>query len=199
METPVNRSGTSALDEGSALSRRLRNVLVALGAIAIGAVFFFSMQSGSAAGSLEKQARAATPLEIATANGKPTLLEFYADWCTTCRAMAPELADVKAEFAGDLNFAMLNVDNTKWLPELLRYRVDGIPHFVYLDRSGEPVGMAIGEQPRSLLEENLQALVVGEALPSVRRGRTSELDTPGFEAPPAGNADPRSHGAQVRS
>jgi thioredoxin-like negative regulator of GroEL len=90
---------------------------------------------------------------------------------------------------------MLNVDNTKWLPEILSYRVDGIPHFVFLGTDGQPVAQAIGEQPRSVMEENLVALASGVALPNAEAtGQTSAFSAP---VAPSSAADPRSHGSQV--
>jgi len=43
---------------------------------------------------------------------------------------------VEAAVSDSVNFVMLNVDNTKWLPEILKYRVDGIPDFVFLNKDG---------------------------------------------------------------
>lgn len=183
--------------EPTPLDRRLRNAAILCGALAIAITLFFSSQAESASTSLDTQARASTPLEVATRNDKPTLLEFYANWCTTCQRMAGDLASLKSEYADAANFVMLNVDNDKWLPELLEYRVDGIPHFVYLDASGTPVAQAIGEQPRPILAENLDALIASRPLPHARdRGSTSPLDA--AAVPNAGSADPRSHGAQVQ-
>jgi len=54
------------------------------------------------------------------ANGKPTLIEFYANWCS--QAMAPIW--LTAKYPDSVNFVMLNVDNTKWLPEILKYLVE---------------------------------------------------------------------------
>ncbi len=92
-------------------------------------------------------------------NGKPSLMEFYANWCTSCQAMAGDLAQLKQEYQEEINFVMINIDNSKWLPEILNYNVDGIPHFVFLDNQGQPITEAIGEQPLSRLRANLQVLL----------------------------------------
>jgi thiol-disulfide isomerase/thioredoxin len=142
--------------------------------------------------SLAALAAEAVPWEEAQANGKPSLVEFYADWCITCRSMAPLLANLKKEFAQQINFVMLNVDNPKWLPELSRYRVNGIPHFLFLDSQGEVVGSAIGEQPASVLRANLLALAAGDPLPLTQPGPVSALQLVGLASPLS--PDPRTHG-----
>ncbi|GAB4225396.1 MAG: thioredoxin family protein [Stanieria sp.] len=177
---------------------RLRNILLALTAIALSISLFFSSQTQTSANSLETQAQQSTALEVALSNGKPTLTEFYADWCTTCQAMAEDLAAIKQKYQNSVNFVMLNVDNTKWLPEILRYRVDGIPHFVFMNQTGEAIAEAIGEQPRPILEANLDALVAQNSLPYANStGQVSQVDR-SISAAKNSKDDPRSHSAQVQ-
>ncbi|NDJ19279.1 thioredoxin family protein [Myxacorys almedinensis] len=175
---------------------RVRNFLIALAAIALTVVFSLSLKTQTTSVSLSAMATASVPLEVALGNGKPSLMEFYADWCTSCQAMAPELKSLKDQYSDRVNFVMLNVDNEKWLPEILSYRVDGIPHFVYVSDDGRSIGQAIGEQPRNIIEDNLIALTTGTALPHAQgTGQTSEFSAPVSQQ---GNAsDPRSHGSQV--
>ena len=52
--------------------------------------------------------------EIAFTNGKPTYLEFYAEWCEICKEMASEVTELTEDFDNEINFVFLNVDNPKW-------------------------------------------------------------------------------------
>jgi thioredoxin-like negative regulator of GroEL len=165
-------------------------------AIVLSTAIFLGLQLGTDSGSLEALAANAVPMEVALQNGKPTLMEFYANWCTACQAMAKDMTELKQAYGQRVNFVMLNVDNTKWLPEMLQYRVDGIPHFVFLDAEGQPLVSAIGEQPRSIMAGNLEALATAQPLPYTQaRGRVSEVEA--ARAPQSGSDDPRSHGSQV--
>jgi thiol-disulfide isomerase/thioredoxin len=179
---------------------RLRNFLIALVAIVLGVALFFGLQTETGAMSLDTQAEESTPLSVALTNGKPTLMEFYANWCTSCQAMAKDLGELKQEYGNSVNFVMLNVDNTKWLPEILNYRVDGIPHFVFLGTDGKSIAQAIGEQPHQVMQANLNALVAALPLPYTKtNGQVSDFDAP-VSVPTSSStqADPRSHGAQVK-
>ncbi len=188
-------SATSA--PKASLSAQIRNLLIVLAAVVLSVSVFLGLQTQSQSVSLDSLAETATPLEVALQNGRPTVMEFYANWCTSCQAMAPEMDALEEQYGEQVNFVMLNVDNTKWLPEILHYRVDGIPHFVFLDKSGEAVANTIGEQPQTIMAANLDALVAETALPFAKAsGQVSAFNQP--IAPKAGgNDDPRSHGSQV--
>jgi thiol-disulfide isomerase/thioredoxin len=191
-------TSTSTQTPETSLGQRIRNSLIALVALGLGVLLFLGTQTQTGAVSLDAQAEASTPLEVAISNDKPTLMEFYANWCTSCQAMAKDLGELKEKYADSVNFVMLNVDNSKWLPEILNYRVDGIPHFVYLSQDGNAIAQAIGEQPRSILEANLDALVASVPLPYTQgSGKVSEFAAP-VSATNTTPDDPRSHGAQVK-
>jgi thiol-disulfide isomerase/thioredoxin len=181
---------------------RLRNALIAIVAIVLAAAFAISLKTQSNAASLPAMAKASMPLEVALRSNKPTLMEFYADWCSSCQAMAPAMAELKASYGDRVNFVMLNVDNEKWLPEVVTYRVDGIPHFVYLQADNETLAQAIGEQPKSILEENLLALADGQPLPIATNQVIAEGQTSAYKPPSVvtkqSSDDPRAHGAAVK-
>ncbi|KAB1214637.1 hypothetical protein CJ030_MR5G002868 [Morella rubra] len=48
--------------------------------------------------SLKDLSAAALPYEEALSNGKPTVVEFYADWCEVCRELAPDVYKIEQQF-----------------------------------------------------------------------------------------------------
>ncbi|PON74497.1 Thioredoxin [Parasponia andersonii] len=142
--------------------------------------------------SLKDLAAAALPYDEALSNGKPTVVEFYADWCEVCRELAPDVYKVEQQFKDRVNFVMLNVDNTKWEQELDEFGVEGIPHFAFLDKEGNEEGNVVGRLPQKYLLENVDALARGEAsVPHARIvGQYSSAEARKVHQV----VDPRSHG-----
>jgi thioredoxin:protein disulfide reductase len=81
-------------------------------------------------------------LREAKAQGKPTILDFYADWCTPCREL-DEVTFHQADVVllAEKSFSMVKVDVTKgdnpYHEELLKnYGIKGVPTIVFLDAQG---------------------------------------------------------------
>ncbi len=189
-ETPAVRS-----DPTSPLGRRERMLLAAVAAIL--ALLLLWMRGGlNPAGQLEQLARQSPPLPVALADGRPTLVEFYADWCEACRSMAPAMEKLEQRHRGSLDVVMLNVDNPRWQPEVERYEVNGIPQLELFDAAGQPVGRSLGARSAGELESLVGALLSDAPLPALAGvGATSRLGSEAQGGAPApAMANPRSHG-----
>lgn len=89
---------------------------------------------------LERLARQSPDLGVALANGRPTLVEFYADWCEACRAMAPAMDRLEQQHRGAMDVVLLNVENPRWQAEVERFDVNGIPQLELFDAGGAAAG-----------------------------------------------------------
>ncbi|MGK7876208.1 MAG: thioredoxin domain-containing protein [Xenococcaceae cyanobacterium] len=112
-----------------------------------------AMSNSSVAGlvAIKEMAQQSVPYEVALANGKPTLLEFYADWCTTCQSMAPTLSKLHQQYGERVNFVMLNIDRPEWIPQLKQYQVTGVPQFIFLDSNQEVQKNLVGKVPETII------------------------------------------------
>jgi len=180
-------------DSTPALGRRERLVLAALAALL--AVVLVLLRGGlQPAAPLEQLARQSLDLPVALTDGRPTLVEFYADWCEACRAMAPAMETIEQQHRGELDVVLLNVDNPRWQPEIDRYEVNGIPQLELFDAGGTAIGRSLGARSRSELEALSSALIAQTPLPSLSGVGSLSALSPGGAISTAVVAGPRSHG-----
>ena len=174
------------------LGRRERIVLAALAALL--AVGLLWLRGGlQPAAPLERLARQSLDLPVALSDGKPTLVEFYADWCEACRTMAPAMETIEQQHRGELDVVLLNVDNPRWQPEIDRYEVNGIPQLELFNAGGTAVGRSLGARSASELAALSGALIAQNPLPELPGvGTLSSLGADGTGTTTM--AGPRSHG-----
>ena len=174
------------------LGRRERLLLAALAALL--ALALFLLRGGlQPAAPLELLARQSLDLPTALNDGRPTVVEFYADWCEACQAMAPAMETIVKEHHDQLDVVLLNVDNPRWQPEIDRYDVNGIPQLQLFDASGTTVGRALGARSKPELDAISSALIANTPLPELA-GLARQSNLSGLSPQPAAAmAGPRSH------
>lgn len=86
-------------------------------------------------------------------NQKPTVLEFYADWCNTCQGMSSIMNSLEQEYADKINLVMLNIDDPQWQKVIKQYQVTGVPQFTFLDANKQTIDTLIGRVPKQIMAQ----------------------------------------------
>jgi thioredoxin 1 len=86
----------------------------------------------------------------------PAIIDFWAEWCAPCRAIAPIVKDLAAQYAGKVKIVKMNIDENPSTPG--RYGVRAIPT-VLAFKGGTVIEQITGARPRSAFEEMVRKLL----------------------------------------
>src|SRR5918994_3115609 len=82
------------------------------------------------------------------------MVDFWAEWCGPCKAIAPVLDDLTREAGGRVTLAKVNVDENHGLAA--RYGIRSIPTILFF-REGAVVDRVLGAAPKALLQSIVNA------------------------------------------
>jgi thioredoxin 1 len=83
-----------------------------------------------------------------------TLVDFYADWCGPCKAIAPIVAELADEMNGKASIAKVNVDDAQGIAG--EFNVASIPTLI-LFKDGKEVKRVVGIKDKNSLRDMIQA------------------------------------------
>jgi thioredoxin 1 len=83
-----------------------------------------------------------------TDSGQPVLVDFFAEWCMPCKAMAPDVEAVAKEYQGRLRVGKLNVDDHSEIAA--QYGITAMPTLIVL-KGGRVVDQRVGKMSKDAL------------------------------------------------
>jgi thioredoxin 1 len=78
----------------------------------------------------------------------PVLVDYWAEWCGPCKAIAPMLEEIAKDYGGKVKIAKLNVDENS--ATATKYGIRGIPTLM-LFKAGDVAAQKIGALSKSQL------------------------------------------------
>lgn len=81
---------------------------------------------------------------------KPAIIDFYADWCSPCKMLAPILEEIDKEYNGKIQIYKINTEEEQELS--YAFGIQSIPSILFIPLDDQP-RMAVGALPKNNLEE----------------------------------------------
>jgi len=99
-----------------------------------------------------------TPNEWKYLGDKPAIIDFYADWCGPCRAVAPVMEELAEEYSGKIYIYKVDTDKEQELAGVFGIR--SIPSILFVPMTGQPQ-MAQGALPKSEIKKAIDEFLLG--------------------------------------
>lgn len=79
-------------------------------------------------------------------SNKLSVIDFWAEWCGPCRAIAPVIEELAKEYDGKVNVGKVNVDHNPQVS--MNYGITSIPAILFV-KGGQVVDKLVGAQPKA--------------------------------------------------
>ena len=89
---------------------------------------------------------------IEASRAQPVMVDFWAEWCGPCHALAPTVAEIAQDYSGKLKVVKLNVDEN--MSSAGRFNIRGIPTLLIF-KSGQVADQIVGAVPKEQITKVL--------------------------------------------
>jgi len=101
----------------------------------------------------------ANPKEWKYLGDKPCIIDFYADWCGPCKAVAPILEELAKTYDGQIYVYKINTDQEQELAGAFGIR--SIPSLLFVPMNDKPQ-MSVGALPKAQMVEAINSILLGK-------------------------------------
>lgn len=158
----------AAEDSEEGLNNRRRQLALAIASPLLGAALFAAKKNAKKdpVAILRAMERRSPPIQVALASGLPTVIEFYAQWCGDCKAMASSMEELEQVYGnGKVNFVVLDAEKAENAKLVGYFRVDAIPHLAFINGDKTLQTTLTGYLPKKVMEKQLLAFSERKQLP----------------------------------
>lgn len=85
---------------------------------------------------------------------KPVVVDFWAEWCSPCKRIAPMLEELATEFDGRAKIVKVDIDANRELAE--RFRIQSIPTLLFF-KGGQVVDTIVGVDQKQNIKKKIEA------------------------------------------
>ncbi|MEN8203908.1 MAG: thioredoxin [Bacteroidota bacterium] len=86
----------------------------------------------------------------------PAIIDFYADWCSPCKIIAPILEELKEEYGDKLDIFKVNTEEQRELSSV--FGIQSIPSLLFIPKEGQPQ-MAMGALPKETFKQAISEVL----------------------------------------
>lgn len=88
------------------------------------------------------------------AGDKPTIVDFYADWCGPCKMLAPIFEELSREYEGEINFYKVDTEAEQEISAMFGIR--SIPTIMFMQPDGKEPQVINGVLPKPKMKEVIE-------------------------------------------